>query len=69
MLINYCLQEEYVAENIAWTPIDYFNNQVVCELLEGRQPPGLFLVLDDVCATLHAVAEGADQDLHKVSLV
>ncbi|XP_034243725.1 unconventional myosin-Ie-like isoform X2 [Thrips palmi] len=58
-------QEEYVAEKIAWTPIDYFNNQVVCELLEARQPPGLFLVLDDVCATLHAVADGADQGLHK----
>ncbi|XP_052123606.1 unconventional myosin-Ie isoform X1 [Frankliniella occidentalis] len=58
-------QEEYVAENITWTPIDYFNNQVVCELLEGRQPPGVFLVLDDVCATLHAVADGADNDLQK----
>ncbi|KAJ1521026.1 hypothetical protein ONE63_002738 [Megalurothrips usitatus] len=58
-------QEEYVAENIAWSPIDYFNNQVVCELLEGRQPPGAFLVLDDVCATMHAVTDGADQDLHK----
>lgn len=58
-------QEEYVAEKIAWSPIDYFNNQIVCELLEARQPPGLFLVLDDVCATLHAVADGADQGLHK----
>jgi myosin-1 len=62
------LQEEYVAENIKWTPIDYFNNKVVCDLIESKRPPGLFSVMDDVCATLHAVSEGADQDLQKVSL-
>lgn len=59
-------QEEYVAENIRWTPIDYFNNAVVVELLEGKRPPGLFLVLDDVCATLHGGSKGADSDLQKV---
>jgi myosin heavy subunit len=63
------LQEEYVAENIKWTPIDYFNNKVVCDLIESKRPPGLFSVLDDVCATLHAVSEGADQDLQKVGLL
>lgn len=58
-------QEEYVAENIKWTPIDYFNNKVVCDLIESKRPPGLFSVMDDVCATLHAVSEGADQELQK----
>ncbi|XP_066593037.1 unconventional myosin-Ie-like [Prorops nasuta] len=58
-------QEEYVAENINWTPIDYFNNAIVVDLLEGRKPPGLFLVLDDVCATLHGGSSGADLDLQK----
>ncbi|KAL0134329.1 hypothetical protein PUN28_001256 [Cardiocondyla obscurior] len=58
-------QEEYVSENIRWTPIDYFNNAVVVELLEGKRPPGLFLVLDDVCATLHGGSTGADVDLKK----
>ncbi|EZA57696.1 Myosin-Ie [Ooceraea biroi] len=58
-------QEEYVSENIRWTPIDYFNNAVVVELLEGKRPPGLFLVLDDVCATLHGGSTGADFDLKK----
>jgi len=38
----------------------------VVELLEGRKPPGLFLVLDDVCATLHGGSMGADADLKKV---
>jgi len=61
-------QEEYVAENIKWTPIDYFNNKVVCDLIESKQPPGLFCVMDDVCATMHAVSEGADLNLQKVSL-
>ncbi|XP_014209371.1 unconventional myosin-Ie-like [Copidosoma floridanum] len=58
-------QEEYVSENIRWTPIDYFNNHVVVELLEGKRPPGLFLILDDVCATLHGGSTGADNDLQK----
>ncbi|XP_031834732.1 unconventional myosin-Ie [Nomia melanderi] len=58
-------QEEYVAENIKWTPIEYFNNAIVVELLEGKRPPGLFLVLDDVCATLHGGSSGADADLQK----
>lgn len=60
-------QEEYVAENIKWTPIDYFNNKVVCDLIESKRPPGLFSVMDDVCATLHAISEGADQNLQKVA--
>ena len=29
-------QEEYVQEGIKWTPIDYFNNKVVCELIECK---------------------------------
>nr|CAD7408549.1 unnamed protein product [Timema poppensis] len=58
-------REEYVAENIKWTPIEYFNNKVVCDLIESKRPPGLFSVLDDVCATMHAVSEGVDSDLQK----
>jgi myosin-1 len=33
-------QEEYVTEGIKWTPIEYFNNKIVCELIEGKKPPG-----------------------------
>ena len=62
------MQEEYVQEGIKWTAIDYFNNQIVCELIEGRRPPGCLAILDDVCATLHAVSEGADNDLKQVSV-
>ncbi|XP_065909782.1 unconventional myosin-Ie-like [Dysidea avara] len=56
-------QEEYVQEGIHWTPIEYFNNQIVCELIESKRPPGILSVLDDVCATMHAQSEGADSKL------
>ncbi|KAM4747533.1 unconventional myosin-Ie [Rhinophrynus dorsalis] len=57
-------QEEYVQEGIRWTPIDYFNNKIVCDLIENKvNPPGVMSILDDVCATMHAVGEGADQTL------
>uniref|UniRef100_A0A3P9QJM2 Osteoclast-stimulating factor 1 n=1 Tax=Poecilia reticulata TaxID=8081 RepID=A0A3P9QJM2_POERE len=56
-------QEEYVQEGIKWTPIDYFNNKIVCDLIESKSPPGIMCILDDVCATMHAVGEGADQTM------
>ncbi|XP_071969987.1 unconventional myosin-If-like isoform X1 [Engystomops pustulosus] len=57
-------QEEYVAEGIKWSPIQYFNNKVVCDLIENKvNPPGIMSVLDDVCATMHATSGGADQTL------
>ncbi|XP_078478421.1 unconventional myosin-Ie-like [Lampetra fluviatilis] len=57
-------QEEYVQEGIKWTPIDYFNNKIVCDLIENKvNPPGIMSVLDDVCATMHAKGEGADATL------
>ncbi|XP_029286156.1 unconventional myosin-If [Cottoperca gobio] len=57
-------QEEYVQEGIKWTPIEYFNNKIVCDLIENKvNPPGVMSVLDDVCATMHAKGEGADSTL------
>ncbi|KAF3839088.1 hypothetical protein F7725_017805, partial [Dissostichus mawsoni] len=56
-------QEEYVQEGIQWTPIEYFNNKVVCDLIESKlNPPGLMSILDDVCATMHAKSEGRGPD-------
>ncbi|GLD47506.1 unconventional myosin-Ie isoform X2, partial [Lates japonicus] len=55
--------EEYVQEGIKWTPIEYFNNKIVCDLIESKNPPGIMSILDDVCATMHAVGEGADQTM------
>ena len=53
-------QEEYVREQIKWTPIKYFNNKVVCDLIEERRPPGIFAALNDACATAHADPTAAD---------
>lgn len=45
-------QEEYQKEGIKWTPIDYFNNQIVVDLIESKRPPGVMAILDDVCSTM-----------------
>ena len=62
-------QEEYVQEGIAWTPIKYFDNAVVCQLIEEKRPsPGIMAVMDDVCAQMHAVKEGADNTLRDIHI-
>uniref|UniRef100_F1KTI8 Myosin-Ie n=1 Tax=Ascaris suum TaxID=6253 RepID=F1KTI8_ASCSU len=53
-------QEEYVNEGIKWNAIDYFNNKVVCDLIEARKPPGIMCILDDTCSQIHGQNEGAD---------
>lgn len=37
---DHLLQEEYVSEGIKWTEIEYFNNKIVCDLIENKRPPG-----------------------------
>lgn len=54
-------QEEYNREQIQWTPIKYFDNKVVCDLIEAKRPPGIFATLDDSVATAHADSSAADQ--------
>ncbi|KAJ1935086.1 class II myosin, partial [Linderina pennispora] len=56
-------QEEYVREQIRWTPIDYFNNKIVCDLIEAKRPPGVFAAMNDACATAHADPKAADNSL------
>ena len=29
-------QEEYAREGIKWEPIKFFNNQIVCDLIEAK---------------------------------
>ncbi|KAL4957338.1 P-loop containing nucleoside triphosphate hydrolase protein [Aspergillus filifer] len=53
-------QEEYEREQITWTPIKYFDNKVVCSLIEDKRPPGVFAALNDACATAHADSGAAD---------
>lgn len=54
-------QEEYAREQIKWTPINYFDNKIVCDLIEEKRPPGVFAALNDACATAHADSSAADQ--------
>ncbi|KAL7273155.1 class II myosin [Rhizina undulata] len=53
-------QEEYAREQITWTPIQYFDNKIVCDLIEEKRPPGVFAALNDACATAHADPGAAD---------
>jgi len=41
-------QEEYVREGIEWTPVKYFNNNIICELIE-KKPMGIISLLDETC--------------------
>lgn len=54
-------QEEYAREQIQWTPIKYFDNRVVCDLIEARRPPGIIAAMNDSVATAHADSNAADQ--------
>ncbi|XP_042233843.1 unconventional myosin-Ie-like isoform X2 [Homarus americanus] len=58
-------QEEYHSEGIQWSPIKFFDNKVVCDLIETKRPPGIMCILDDTCATMSAKSEGADEDFHR----
>lgn len=53
-------QEEYVREQIKWTPIKYFDNAIVCSLIEDKRPAGIFATLNDATATAHADPSAAD---------
>ena len=57
-------QEEYKQEGIKWTNIEFFNNKIVCDLIESKfNPPGVFSISDDVVKTMHASGEGVDNQL------
>uniref|UniRef100_A0A0B7BA75 Myosin motor domain-containing protein n=1 Tax=Arion vulgaris TaxID=1028688 RepID=A0A0B7BA75_9EUPU len=41
-------QEEYIKEGIEWIHVDYFNNSVICDLIE-KQNLGILALLDEEC--------------------
>jgi len=49
-------QEEYAREGIDWVDIDYFNNQVICNLVDDPKS-GIIAILDEQCM----VASGSDE--------
>ncbi|XP_041084118.1 unconventional myosin-Ih-like isoform X1 [Polyodon spathula] len=44
-------QEEYEMEGIEWEPVQYFNNQIICDLVEEKYR-GIISVLDEECLRL-----------------
>ncbi|OQR80341.1 myosin-IB-like [Tropilaelaps mercedesae] len=41
-------QEEYLNEGIEWTAVDFFDNKIICELVEERHK-GIIAILDEEC--------------------
>ncbi|KAM9857812.1 unconventional myosin-Ih [Aulostomus maculatus] len=41
-------QEEYEAEDIEWEPVQFFNNKIICDLVEERYR-GIISILDEEC--------------------
>ncbi|XP_070493184.1 unconventional myosin IC [Chironomus tepperi] len=41
-------QEEYLREGIEWTPVSYFNNKVICDLIEEKHV-GIIALMDEEC--------------------
>ncbi|KAK0418532.1 hypothetical protein QR680_013620 [Steinernema hermaphroditum] len=49
-------QEEYEREGIQWKKVDYFNNKVICELVE-QPKTGILSILDEACYTVGSVTD------------
>eukprot|EP00040_Diaphanoeca_grandis_P032998 m.201050 g.201050 ORF g.201050 m.201050 type:complete len:1279 (+) comp32788_c0_seq6:229-4065(+) len=41
-------QEEYRREGIAWQPVKYFDNRIICEMVEAKHK-GIISILDEEC--------------------
>eukprot|EP00041_Stephanoeca_diplocostata_P010600 m.168822 g.168822 ORF g.168822 m.168822 type:complete len:1039 (-) comp18222_c0_seq2:223-3339(-) len=48
-------QEEYKAEGIKWHDIDYFNNKIICDMIDSNR--GLLAMLDEGCITVGKVTD------------
>jgi len=46
-------QEEYVEEGINWSPIDYFNNKIVCDLIESKVSELIVKIMTVMKLALH----------------
>ena len=49
-------QEEYRREGIEWQEIEYFNNNVICKLVEDRSV-GVFSILDEACKSVGKISD------------
>ncbi|XP_053206398.1 unconventional myosin-Id-like [Panonychus citri] len=49
-------QEEYQREGIEWKHIDYFNNSIICDLIEEPHK-GIIAILDEACLNVGKVTD------------
>jgi len=49
-------QEEYMREGIEWQHVDYFNNKVICDLVEAPHK-GILAILDEACLSVGKVTD------------
>lgn len=49
-------QEEYKKEGIAWQNIKYFNNQIICDLVEQNHK-GMLSIMDEACLNVGKVTD------------
>lgn len=49
-------QEEYKKEGIAWQNIEYFNNQIICDLVEIPHK-GILAIMDEACLNVGKVTD------------
>ncbi|KAJ8680107.1 hypothetical protein QAD02_015894 [Eretmocerus hayati] len=49
-------QEEYKREGIAWQNIEYFNNQIICDLVEQNHK-GMLSIMDEACLNVGKVTD------------
>ncbi|EEC12472.1 myosin IA, putative, partial [Ixodes scapularis] len=59
-------QEEYIHEGIQWEHIDYFNNAIICDLIE-KNNHGILAMLDEECLRPEPVSD--DTFLYKLTKV
>ncbi|XP_069053322.1 unconventional myosin-Ib isoform X3 [Lepisosteus oculatus] len=59
-------QEEYIREGIEWTHIEYFNNAIICDLIENNTN-GILAMLDEECLRPGTVTD--DTFLDKLNTV
>ncbi|NWI99817.1 MYO1A protein, partial [Crypturellus undulatus] len=48
-------QEEYVREGIQWSPVEFFDNSIICDLIENGSR-GILAMLDEECLRPGAVS-------------
>ena len=49
-------QEEYLREGIEWVQVDYFNNQIICDLID-KPHTGIIAIMDEACLTVGKITD------------